>query len=79
MPESDTPTETVDEGTDGWRCPITGDCSKSKVHRVCNSDICEGEHCWDCCEADQCGCEIDCPEPSMDSIDYDLPDGESLT
>lgn len=66
----------ADEGTTQYRCPITGQCSPRKIHRRCAQ--CKDKlHCWDCCGnggsiADSCK-QAGCPEPSMDSIDYDMP------
>lgn len=79
MSEDNSPDAAPVSSEQGWRCPFTNRCTKFKLHRRCTSDICKGAHCWDCCARAGMGCQTECPEPSMDSIDYDLPDGERLT
>ena len=56
-----------------WKCPITGKCNTSKLHRRCNGDDCGTLiHCYDCCSL----CQANCQEPP-EPPNYDLPEGET--
>lgn len=61
------------EGEDGWICPITKRCSKSKLHRRCKGPGCGKRDCYDCCSS--CQDPSECRGPS-DNVDYELPAGE---